>query len=370
MQSGRITTVGEGHPAQPSKSHIDGRGMTLMPGYIDTHRHLFAYTNARSDRELERYIDRRLPDILTRLLQAGITTVLSPGDHSPEIFEVREALNAGTLTGPRLLAAGRMLHAPGDHPATTLCQHNRYCRARLSSAITKPGAAGDLVQRLLEAGADMIKTVHDRELQQRVVIDDATIAAIAAEASRLEVPLLLHTRESADLVRLTKLGVNRIVHTPLIGSLADINAAGDLQHAGLAVQTTLSWVSPEIDQVRRSKPQTQRFATGLRNVRYLVDSGIPVAFGTDNPPPLGDVSFMPEVRALRQVLSNAEIIRAMTYHAAVFLHLEHSIGSIRPGLIADLVLLDGNPLTDLNALQRVHRVFQGGRAVAPADSGA
>ena len=77
---------------------------------------------------------------------------------------------------------------------------------------------------------------------------------------------------------------------------------------------------------------------------------------------------MPEVRALSQVLSNAEIIRAMTYHAAVFLHLEHSIGSIRPGLIADLVMVEGDPLTDLGALERVRRVFQGGRPVASADS--
>jgi imidazolonepropionase-like amidohydrolase len=70
---------------------------------------------------------------------------------------------------------------------------------------------------------------------------------------------------------------------------------------------------------------------------------------------------MPEVRALSQVLSNAEIIRAMTLHAAIFLHREQEIGSIAPGMIADLVLLEGNPLTDLSALEQVRQVIHKGR---------
>lgn len=74
---------------------------------------------------------------------------------------------------------------------------------------------------------------------------------------------------------------------------------------------------------------------------------------------------MPEVRALSAVLSNAEIIQSMTHHAAVFLQREGEIGAIRPGMIADIVLLDGNPLLDLTALERVRQVWQRGQPVIP-----
>jgi len=364
FQGERITGLGSGAPPRLTERHIDGSGLTLMPGFIDTHRHLFSYTNIRSDRALRRYVKRKLPGILQGLLQAGFTTVLSPGDYTPEIFDVREQLLDGRLSGPRLLATGRMLHAPNDHPASTLCRGNSYCRRKLSGVVTDDASARARVRELVNEGADMIKAVHDRELATHTVIDDSLIIAMADEARTLDVPFSLHTRVSADFVRLANRGIRRMVHTPLIGAIRESDSAQNLTRLGLAVQSTLSWASPEIASARRqadSAGNRARLQQGLENVRYLLNQQIPIAFGTDNPPPLGDVSFMPEVRALSQVLSNAEIIRAMTLHAAIFLHREQEIGSIAPGMIADLVLLEGNPLTDLSALEQVRQVIHKGR---------
>jgi imidazolonepropionase-like amidohydrolase len=366
IHQGRITGIGSGQPTRLSADRINANGLTLMPGFIDTHRHLFAYANLRSDRALHRYMRQELPEILLGLLRAGFTTILSPGDHVPEIYLVRARLADGTLVGPRLLTTGQMLHAPGDHPATTLCRGNRYCKRKLAASVSSDTQARARVRKLVSEGVDMIKVVHDRELRPRTVIADSLIKAIADESMLLRVPVVLHTREAHDLVRLARLGIRRVVHTPLIGSLAQAGAGSELRSLGVVVQSTLSWTSQEIAVAQRRKPTVDdqaRLQQGQANVRYLSDSGVPLAFATDNPPPLGATSFMPEVRALGAVLSNSEIIQTMTHNAAVFLQRDHEIGAIAPGMVADLVLVDGNPLTDITALTRVRRVWQRGVAV-------
>ena len=363
IHRGRIDAMGTGQPSIRSVNQLDASGMTVMPGFIDTHRHLFAYADVHSDRRLHQYMRHTLPNVLLELLNAGFTTILSPGDHTPEIFRVRRQLSEGALLGPRLLAAGRMLHAPNDHPASTLCRGNRYCRHKLAAAVTDEAEARVQVARLVDAGADVIKAVHDRELNHRVIIDDALITAMADAARQAKVPFVLHTRDAEDFLRLAKQGVRRMVHTPLVGSLAH----NDHGVADIMAQSTLSWASLETLRAQRRTPRASdvaRLRQGQENVRYLVDQGMTLAFGTDNPPPLGETSFMTEVRALGGVLSSAEIVQAMTYNAAVFLQREDDLGSIAPGKVADLVLLAGNPLTDITALERVRTVIKSGALVS------
>jgi len=363
IDQGHIAALGNGEPPSPTPTQIDGDGATAMPGFIDTHRHLFAYQGFRSDRSLQRYIRRKLPDLLTRLLTAGFTTIVSPGDHVPEIFEIRDRLANGDLQGPRLIASGGMLSAPGDHPAPTLCRGNRYCQGKLAVAIGNATHARDAVRNLVSARADMIKLVHDRELHPRIVIDDIVVQAVIEEARAQQVPLIAHTRTASDFAFLTQLGVARIVHTPIIGSLAEHTEQLRGLEATLVVQSTLSWLSPEVSARRRGADRADRLRQALLNLRTLQTHRIPIAFGTDNPWPLADDAFMPEVRLLADVLDNNAVISAMTHTAARFLYLDSEIGALKPGMRADIVLLDGNPLEDLQALEQVVRVIQAGHVV-------
>ncbi len=89
------------------------------------------------------------------------------------------------------------------------------------------------------------------------------------------------------------------------------------------------------------------------------DEGVTVAFGTDSPSGF----FMAEVRGLSAVLSNEEIITALTRNAAVFLYLEDELGTLEPGKVADIVIIDGDPLSDIEALANVRVVIKGGDVV-------
>ena len=114
----------------------------------------------------------------------------------------------------------------------------------------------------------------------------------------------------------------------------------------------------------RGRPWSAVFAAGLRqvleNVRHLWDEGVTVAFGTDGP---SSGFFIAEVRGLSAVLSAEEIITALTRNAAVFLYLQDELGTLEPGKIADIVIIDGDPLSDIEDLTNVQVVIKGGEIV-------
>lgn len=360
----RILSVTSRPAGGGSTAIIDAGGMTVMPGFIDTHRHLLLYSNTGSDRQLRRYIDRTLSRQLAETLAQGITTTLSPGDHSPAILQIRDRIASGELFGPRLLVAGPVIQARGDHVATTVCSRRSFCRKRATAEVQTPAEAREQVRRVAALGVDFIKTVHDRDMAPRVVAAEELLAAIAEESKGLKIPLLIHVRNASDMVRLAALEPAAFVHAPFTGDLAAATRDAAPASWPVPVATTLAWQTPELARARRSRfhvADHQQLEQALRNVRYLVDHNAVVAFGTDNPPPLESEDLMIEVRTLSRVLTPSEIIRAMTRDAAAFLGRDSELGTLEPGKRADLVLIEGDPLTDLEALARVRLVVKDGK---------
>ncbi|NIP13309.1 MAG: hypothetical protein GWM88_00635, partial [Pseudomonadales bacterium] len=100
----------------------------------------------------------------------------------PEIIEIRERIASGELLGPRLLVAGPVIQARGDHVATTVCQSRSFCRKRATAEARTPVEAREHVRRAAALGVDFVKTVHDREMAPRVVAAEDLLTAIAEES--------------------------------------------------------------------------------------------------------------------------------------------------------------------------------------------
>jgi imidazolonepropionase-like amidohydrolase len=114
-------------------------------------------------------------------------------------------------------------------------------------------------------------------------------------------------------------------------------------------------------------PQAERlFTLSLQNIRHLWDEGVIVAFGTDSNG-AADYSpegrFLAEAQALNRVLSNEEVIESLTRNAAIFLEMGEELGTLEPGKIADIAIIDGDPLRDISVLTNAVVVIQGGRVV-------
>lgn len=316
VRDGQITAVSEGATDAGAAVQISAAGMTVMPGLIDTHRHVIAA--ADSEQALGAWLDEQAPEAMYAYLVGGFTTILSPGDNTSGILELRRRLQAGEITGPRLLVSGGIFRAPNDRG----CQ-NAFCLAN-ANFISGPEEAREKVRAAAAAGVDVVKATLDAggPLGPVPTIDAETLAAVADEA-------------------------------------------------GVVVSTTIGWPLPEFDEnnephhhVVGGYPPYMVTMVGqvASNGRHLWDEGVILAFGTDTDlKPAAALTH--EVRALSPLFSPGDIVTMLTRNAAVYLNLADEIGTLEPGKLADILIVDGDPLSDISALGNLAVVIKSGAVV-------
>ena len=378
--------------AAPSATKvIDLKGAFLMPGLVDTHVHLsFDFEGMgmyfpKSDAEYAEYVDTRMREKLAALLRQGFTTIMSPGDFWPQIIDVRERQKSGDLQGPRLLVSGGIFTAPDGHPAVGICsgsmlcaaiapaadllanigicEGREYCARHVAVEVDEADAARAWVQSYAESGVDQLKITYVEPDGPKLSPEVAE--AIIDEANRIGLRALVHAMDAKDVNQLVEWGIDGFVHPP--GISADNN--GDLLAAagrkGLAVAVTTG--TPEIMAETFGEPSEedlQDFNLTKDNIRSMIAFGAKPVLGSDLPgfPPAKVLRTT--IAALASLgLSNAEVLRAATKDAAQGLLALADVGTLEAGNMADMIVMPGDPLQDLDALQNLSMVIQGGAVV-------
>ncbi len=366
IDDGRIEAVSAGEGAAIADTWIDARGMTVMPGFIDTHRHVIGAADTQA--ELDAWLDDEAPIRMREFLESGFTTILSAGDPTAGILELRRRLETSEIAGPRLLVSGDRIR-PASPAEVRECRADEFCRAN-RSLFSSAREARALVRELAETGVDAVKIRLDAD--DPTGLDAATAAVVSAEAERRGVPSIAHATQVPNMVAALEAGITRLVHTPHTGTLAGTDAARLVLERNVPVSSTLGvWVpifSARNEPLWRngaSFPPSgfPRAGQGLVNARYLWDAGAVLAFGTDTRFHPSE-SLMHELEPLRVLFSPQDIVAMLTRNAAAWLALENEVGTLRPGKIADLVLIDGDPLADVRALADVELVIKDGRIAA------
>ena len=314
---------------------------TLLPGLIDAHVHL-AWGPA-PDGALAGVAEAKAT------LDAGFTTVRNLGSTARADLALRDAIAAGTVVGPRVLAAGPGLGAPGG-----ACDQVFGGEA----VVSDPAGATARVDALIDDGVDVVKlcagggvlaTAADLEA---IDLDEATMRAAVDAAHRRGRKVAAHAQGPAAIRAAVAAGVDSVEH----GGLIDADTGVVLAERGVVLVPTLFRHEgrPGRDDV-------------FAHARAAIAAGAPVALGTDATViPHGDNAR--ELAALVEVgLSPAAAIRAATSDAAALLGLADRTGAIEPGLDADLIAVDGDPLADVTALARdqIRFVMRAGRVHAP-----
>jgi imidazolonepropionase-like amidohydrolase len=360
VDDGRIFSVASGDARDDAALTIDAGGKTVMPGMIDTHVHLNGTVDINSQTVL-------------RYLELGFTTIADNGGNLLRHSELRYRIATGG-SAPRILTSVS-LAGPGNHPVSTVCR--RLLGAGACSDIREvadPASAREMVRRYGEFGVDFIKAIYEDNPPGTKMADDV-LRAIAQEAHAIGLRLTVHAPMASDAIRAVELGADRFAHAPVRSETEaiDIDALGrTFVPKAVPFATTAHFVAPLIDASGAStafggRPFTdsdrRAMEAHLSRIRALWDAGVTVAFGTDSFVAEPTDNVRREIDTLHRVLSPNEVLRALTRNAAAYLGLDSEIGTLEAGKRADIVIIDGDPVADIDDLRNVAVVIQAGKIV-------
>jgi len=370
-----IQGISQNSVVDPTATVIDGDGLTLLPGLIDAHVHLLYQYHVQNDSSLRQFMAETLPNRLRKYLEHGVTSVMSTGDHWPEILEVRRQIEERVLVGPRLFLVGPVFSAADGHPGSSVCAGNPWCREHLAAEVLDEAEARRKVREVARQNADAIKVVYDRTFRSLNNISEQLLAVIIDEAHKQGLPTVVHVGLADEGTTALELQADALVHVPKDEptQFQRSKLAEALLARRTTAVTTLSVKAPYSDSTGRQLepfggPFSERVAGELQhsraNVAFLADRGVPLVLGTDTPMLDPVESVYREIDQLREAgLTPLQIIQTFTRNAALHPGMSSDLGSIEPGKVADLILVAGDPLVDVSALQRVVLVMKDGEVV-------
>lgn len=360
----RIVSIEPHRPHPPGVAVIDASTRTVLPGLIDHHVHFEGHKGEIIGR---------------RLLAFGITTVVEPGGLPYESREHWEAWRSGRRTGPRLVYAGPQLDGRAKvFPfATHVTTEERLRREAARAERLGYGMLKTYTRLPPDLQRTAVTLAHDQGLP---IAAHAVLRNVGNGGERTE-----HLRGSSRLEYADKQSASLRSYADIEQTLMQaqatvtptvVNQGGFfdylLTHPELAANAQYVSLYPAAERnnlatfTRIVKKQQPLIAAGLNNaqasIKRLHDSGVRIVAGTDSPIfPYGLSLVIELANYVAAGLSPADALRTATVNAAAELGASAHVGRIAPGLLADLVVVDGDPLTDISAIANVRAVWLNGR---------
>ncbi|NQD36351.1 amidohydrolase family protein [Permianibacter sp. IMCC34836] len=368
---GQITNTGNTVPA--GARVLDFSDKTVLPGLIDVHVHLSVNAYDGSYESLGISVPAQAISSAAnalKTLQAGFTTVRSAGAANYTDVATRDAIGKGEITGPRILAAGNFIGMTGGHCDTNLLAPE--FGQRDPGVADGPYALRAKVRENAKYGVDVIKfcasggvmTKGDDPGTQELTLEE--MQAIVDEGHRMHKKVLAHAHGTEAIKTAIRAGVDSIEHASLIDDdgikLAKKNGTylvfdvyndefirEEGRKAGL-LEETLAKEKLVADAQRE-------------NFRRAVKAGAKIAFGTD-------AGIYPHGENAKQFawmvkygMTPMQAIQSATIDAATLLGKDKQLGSLAVGKVADFIVVSGDPLANVQALEQVDKVFVAGKLV-------
>ncbi len=381
IEHGKIVQAGSGLPVPSGITVIDLKGATLLPGLIDVHTHLLSRSEKVGSQNQDYILQMTTKSNEYRVLEgvvnakaflaAGFTAVRDLGSEGSGYADValRDGINAGLVEGPRMQVATRAIAATGGYFPYGLSPQVADL-PRGAQMITGVDEARRAVREQIYNGADVIKIYADfadvaspntRNFNhQTLTIEEMKTIVEEAHKGGHRVAAHAMTREGAS--NAVEAGVDSIEH----GSALDHEILAAMAKRGVYLVPTSAGPFRSLETAKGTERDriADRFAAFRNELTDAQQLHVKIAIGYDAAGPEQQGKSANELLMLVKFgFTPAEVLRSATVVGAELMGMQQSIGSLESGKLADIIAVEGDPLSDIHAIQHVTFVMKGGVVV-------
>jgi imidazolonepropionase-like amidohydrolase len=376
IEGNTIKAIESGFSDAGDDTLIDLRDYTVLPGLMDMHVHLdgeydrASYLGRFTRNEADYALNAAY--FANKTLQAGFTTVRNPGDNFNATIALRNAIDSGKATGPRIFSAGKSLATTGGHAdPTNGFRHDLMGNPGPEAGVVNgPADAWQAVRQRYKDGADFIKlTVTGGVLSvaksgDNPQFNDDELEAIMAAAKDYNFHVAVHAHGAEGMKRALRAGAKTVEH----GTYMDKEAMGLFKRNNAFYVPTITagkWVAEKAAEEgyypALVRPKAAAIGPLIQDTfSRAYKAGVPIVFGTDAgvfPHGLNAREFGYMVEA---GMPPMEAIVSATKTAAELLNIDDKLGTLSAGKLADIVAVKGDPLTDIKVLENIQFVMKDG----------
>ena len=323
VRGGKIVSVAAGAPSSTSGKVIDAKGMSAMPGFIDAHRHINTGPSEKAQMQAQ--------------LEAGYTTILSGGGPADGNITLRNNIESGQINGPRIIPSGQL----------RLNQHT-------------PESAREEIRKMAAMGVKFTGEIALTPMPGPTEQEMQVLRAVVDEGKKAGVMVQVHAVSTPAMMAAVSAGVPLLVHLPN-KDFTSVEDAKKIAASGTKILATIGFGAPVFGvfandnkpRFRDGKDWPQSIVNGVRlgeeagympvNARTVWDAGAILGYCTDTTyDPLAGLEH--ELKSFNMMFSMKDMIQIMGPNTASYIQMGDQLGTIEVGRMADIILLDGDPL--------------------------
>jgi imidazolonepropionase-like amidohydrolase len=370
VQGERIVEAGTKVNNPAGAEVIDLGDVTLMPGLIDAHVHLFLHPGAEDLQTVEESVPQRT--ILATLaakadLMAGFTAERDMGTEGAGSADtaVRNAINQGLIPGPRLRISGNAVDILGGHEDANHFNPDQHILSNATYA-NNADQLVEVIREQVKEGADFIKiyeTGHDTLINGKLVTPyqytEAQLAAAIAEAARTGKHVAVHATGDPGALWAAQAGVESVDHAFQIGD-ETMRVMREKGIPAVPTFTVVEYFAEHASNPAAAEREHQMQTLHAAEFKRQLAAGVPMAVGSDVGPFPHGTQAREFVLMVQYGMSPVAALQADLLNGAKLLGWEGQIGALKPGYFADIVAVPGDPTKDISVLEKVSFVMKGG----------